>query len=213
MKPPVIAEILKKHDTCIYLDNDAIFKNLDLPFEWLMNFWEVHPETNSLALAYDPDAEHNLDKFGQIYLNTGFIIAQNNPKTFEVLKAWWECPDNPDHPECTDFRFNAPGKPTDQGGFGTFIRYDYAEDIKPLPCTEANGFPESVSGCEGIFIRHLWTGKRSWVKIAVGQQIPGPFLKMFHEEYRAEKDSFYITQEQLFAQRDRENEEKKERRR
>jgi hypothetical protein len=199
-KAPVMAEILKDHDTCIYLDSDAIFHHLDLPFEWLMNYWDIHPDTNSLALAYDPDSDNNKDMFGQVYLNTGFIIAQNNPRTWDIFKAWETCPDdNTIHADCRNFRLAAPGQPTDQGGFGTFIRYDYSDDIRSLPCTEANGFPESNSGCNGIFIKHLWTGKDSWIQVAVGEQLPGKYVSLFHEAFLQSKSEFYFTEDELMA--------------
>ncbi|KAL6898601.1 putative subunit of Golgi mannosyltransferase complex [Trichoderma evansii] len=199
-KAPVISTILKKHKTCLYLDSDAIFQNLDLPFEWLLNYWDISPTNNSLALAVDPDREYNKDKFGKLMLNTGFIITQNNAKTYEIMDAWAGCPEeNGKHPECVEFRTNSPGRPTDQGGFGTFIRYDYPDDIKQLACTDANGFPNSDSECEGRFIRHLWTGKDSWIKIFVGQQVPGAYLEMFHKEFLEAKPEFYITEKDLMA--------------
>ncbi|KAK5989426.1 hypothetical protein PT974_10945 [Cladobotryum mycophilum] len=199
-KPPIISKILKDHKTCLYLDSDAIFHNLDLPFEWLMNYWDIDPATNSLALAVDPDREFNKDKKGKLMLNTGFIVAQNNPKTYEIMNAWEGCPEaNGRYPECVEFRLNDPGRPTDQGGFGTYVRYDYPNDIKELSCQDANGYPDSGSDCEGKFIRHLWTGKDSWIKIFVGEQVPGPYLEMFHKEYLAEKSSFYITEKQLMG--------------
>lgn len=199
-KPPIMSEILKDHEACLYLDSDAIFHHLDLPFEWLMNFWDIHPDTNSLALALDPGSNNNKDKFGKVYLNTGFIIAQNNPKTFEIMDAWQACPDEGGaHPNCTEFRTNGPGRPTDQGGFGTYIRYDFPEDIKELLCTEANGFPESRSGCDGKFIKHLWTGKKDWIKIAIGEQLPGKSLELFHDQYLKEKGTYFVTEEELMA--------------
>ncbi|KAF5133906.1 Xyloglucan 6-xylosyltransferase 1 [Metarhizium anisopliae] len=197
-KPPVISKILKEHDVCIYLDSDAIFHYLDLPFEWLMNYWRLYPDTNSMALAVDPDTDWNKDRFGKLYLNTGFIISQNNPMTYKIMDAWNRCPDDDSpYPECKEFRLNAPGRPTDQGGFGTFVRYNYTEHIRELPCTEANGFPQTDSGCNGIFVRHLWTGKDDQIKIDVGTQMPGPYLKLFHEQYLKEKPTFYIGQEDL----------------
>ncbi|KAL7813578.1 putative golgi mannosyltransferase complex subunit [Trichoderma aethiopicum] len=199
-KAPVISTILKEHKTCLYLDSDAIFQNLDLPFEWLLNFWNLDPRNNSLALAVDPNREYNKDKFGKLMLNTGFIVAQNNPKTYEIMDAWAGCPEEDGkHPECVEFRTNSPGRPTDQGGFGTFIRYDYPDDIRQLPCTDANGFPNSDSECEGRFIRHLWTGKDSWIKVFVGQQVPGRYLELFHKEFLDEKSKFYITEKDLMA--------------
>ena len=167
-----------------------------------MNYWDIHPNTSTLALALDPKAKVNSDKFGKVYANTGFIIAQNNEKTFEILDAWENCPnEGSKHPECKDYRDSqgGSGHPTDQGGFGNFIRYDYAEDIQELPCTEANGFMESKSGCSGIFIKHLWTGKRNWIKAAVGEQLPGKYLYLFHEQFLAEREQFYITEKQLMS--------------
>jgi hypothetical protein len=200
-KPPIMAKILEHHDACVYMDSDAIIRKLELPFEWLMNYWDIHPTTNSLALAIDPDDEKNKNRFGDLYLNTGFIIAQNNPKTFEIMRAWDDCPnDGGKHPDCTEFRLNDPGKPTDQGGFGTFIRYDYAEDIKSLSCNDANGFPEANAGCDGVFVRHLWTGKHTWIKVNVGLQIPGRYLELVHTQFLAERDSFTFTEEALMAQ-------------
>ncbi|KAF5006213.1 hypothetical protein FDECE_7372 [Fusarium decemcellulare] len=200
-KPPILTRLLRKHKACIFLDSDAIFNRLDLPFEWLMNYWQLHPDTNSLALAADPNAKNNQDKFGKVYLNTGFIILQNNEKTFEILKEWEDCPnEGGKHPECTDFRKNRPGKPTDQGGFGTYIRYDYPKDIKELKCTEANGFPESRSGCDGKFVKHLWTGKKDHIKNAIGGQLPGVLLEMFHRQFMDEKKDFYVSERDLMKE-------------
>ena len=195
-----MSKILKEHDVCLYLDSDAIFPRLDLPFEWLLNYWQLHPENNSLALAADPDKDWNKDRYGKVYLNTGFIVAQNNPMTYNIFDAWDKCADDGSpYPGCTDFRYNNPGQPTDQGGFGTFVRYNYTHAIRELPCSEANGYPQADSGCNGEFVRHLWTGKWDQIKIDVGEQLPGPFLEAFHEQYRDEMDTFYMTEKDLMT--------------
>ncbi|PNY23271.1 Uncharacterized protein TCAP_06788 [Tolypocladium capitatum] len=197
-KPSIMSKILREHDVCLYIDSDAIFHRLDLPLEWLLNYWQLYPESNSLAMAVDPDHEWNKDRFNRLYLNTGFIVAQNNPTTYNIFDAWQRCPDEGEpYPECTQFRLNAPGQPTDQGGFGTFVRYSFSESIRELPCMEANGYPESDEGCKGQFIRHLWTGKKDQIKIDVGEQVPGPFLEMFHEQFKEEMDTFYMTEKTL----------------
>lgn len=199
-KPSVISKILKEHDVCIYLDSDAIFRNLDLPFEWLMNYWKLYPDNNAMALAEDPAFNYNKDKFGKLYLNTGFIVSQNNPTTYKIMDDWDKCPnDNGPYPGCEGFRRSWPGQPTDQGGFGTYVRYNYTAHIRELPCTEANGFPLSESTCHGTFIRHLWTGKDNQIKIDVGQQLPGPFLRIFHEEYVRQRGTFYMEEADLLA--------------
>lgn len=197
-KPPVMSELLRDHEACIYLDSDAIFRNLGLPFEWLMNYWGLHPEANSLALALDPPEDKNRDKFGKVNLNTGFIVAQNNAKTHEIFDAWRACPDDGGrHPDCVRFRLASPGSPTDQGGFGTYIRYDYPEEIRELKCNEANGFTESRTGCNGQFVKHVWTGKDTWMKASVGAQLPGKFLELFHEAFLDDVPNFYFTEDEL----------------
>ncbi len=165
-----------------------------------MNYWELNPITNSLALAADPGTDYNMDEKGKVYLNTGFIVAQNNDMTHEILDAWSHCPDDGGrYPNCRKYRINQPGRPTDQAGFGSYVRYDYPADIKELSCHEANGFPEAHIGCDGTFIRHLWTGKDDFIKIEAGRQMPGPYLELFHREFRSTMDSFYMTEAQLMS--------------
>ncbi|PHH69162.1 hypothetical protein CDD80_6973 [Ophiocordyceps camponoti-rufipedis] len=199
-KPSVLARILREHDVCVYIDSDAIFPRLDLPFEWLLNYWQLWPHNTSLALALDPDLENNKDSRGNLYLNTGFIVAQNNVKTYEILNAWNGCPNQggPFYPECDGFRYNAPGRPTDQAGF-RLVSYKYPDDIVQLPCVEANGFPQNDWGCKGQFLRHLWTGKEDQIKVDVGEQLPGPYLRLFHQQYRREMESFYVLEADLMA--------------
>ncbi|RCI13386.1 hypothetical protein L249_1229 [Ophiocordyceps polyrhachis-furcata BCC 54312] len=199
-KPSVLSRILREHDVCVYLDSDAIFPRLDLPFEWLLNYWQLRPENNSLALALDPDLDNNKDRLGNLYLNTGFIVAQNNEKTYDILHAWHTCPDQggPYYPECGQFRYNEPGRPTDQAGF-RLLSYNYTDDIVQLPCVEANGFPQNDWGCKGQFLRHLWTGKEDQIKVDVGEQLPGPYLRLFHQQYLDELQSFYMAEADLMA--------------
>ncbi|KAH7367295.1 hypothetical protein B0T11DRAFT_275055 [Plectosphaerella cucumerina] len=199
-KPSVMGRILKKHQTCVYMDSDAIFNHMDLPLEWLMNYWNIDKNNNSVALAMDPKAEHNVDKQGKLYDNTGFMIVQNRPVTFEMMDDWAVCADEGGkHPDCVEYRTVAFGRPSDQGGFGNFIRYDYKDHVKELPCAEANGFPEDRSECLGTFIKHLWSGKNELIKIAIGEQLPGKFLEIFHRQMMKEKDSFYLTEERLMS--------------
>ncbi|KAF7195258.1 hypothetical protein HII31_03464 [Pseudocercospora fuligena] len=200
-KPSIISAILKRHKTCVYIDSDAIFNHLDLPMEWLMNYWSLDPRNTPLALASDPDAAFNQDIFGKVNLNTGFIVAQKGLRTFEIMDAWRDCPEeNGRHPECVKFREKVPGHVTDQGGFSTYIRYDYPDDIMELPCSENNGYPESGTECYGEFITHLWKGKRDWIKIAVGRQMPGELLEFFHRWFLAEKSIFRFPERNVLAQ-------------
>ncbi|KAH6885313.1 hypothetical protein B0T10DRAFT_539685 [Thelonectria olida] len=199
-KPSVLSKILKHHDVCVFIDSDAMFNHLSLPLEWLMNYWSLSPLNNSLALPVDPDTQHNRDRFGNLFLNTGFMIMQNNTKLYEMFKDWDDCPnEGGKYPGCTEFRNRKGWQPTDQGGFGTFIRYDYKDHIKELPCTEANGFPESNTGCNGEFIKHVWLGKEDRLVLAVGAVFPGVLLETFHKQFINEKDTFFTTEDKIMA--------------
>ncbi|KAF2103947.1 putative subunit of Golgi mannosyltransferase complex [Rhizodiscina lignyota] len=199
-KPPIISQILKKHDVCIYVDSDAIFYHLDLPFEWLLNYWRIIPHQTGLAMALDPNSDNNKDSFGRRYLNTGFIIAQNNPRTHDILDAWASCPEEDSkYTNCSNFKHNSPGKPTDQGAMGNYIRYDFEEkeDIRELPCTEANGFPESHSGCYGLFVRHVWTSKQDMLMASVAKSLAGAMFEDRHREFLDMRSTFYKEEKQI----------------
>lgn len=199
-KPPVIAELLKQHDICIYMDSDAIFNHLHLPFEWLLNYWRFQPGKTSMALALDPNGPKNKDKteLKRVNANTGFIISQNLPRTYEILNAWETCPDEGSkYVNCTRFLRAPSGQVTDQGAFSTYIRYDYKDDIIELPCTEANGFPESHSGCNGDFVRHFWTGKHFKLKGGVGESLAGALLEWAHKDFLASKSGFFLDEKDI----------------
>ncbi|KAF5680017.1 hypothetical protein FHETE_559 [Fusarium heterosporum] len=199
-KPSVLTQVLKKHDVCVFIDSDALFNKLDLPMEWLMNYWSIDPKNNSMALPFDPDTKHNEDRRGNLFLNTGFMIMQNKPKIYEIFKEWDDCAnDGGKFPGCTEFRNRKGWQPTDQGGFGTFIRYEYADEILSLPCDEANGFPESNSGCNGKFIKHVWIGKEDRLVQAVGAVFPGVLLETFHKQFLKESESFKTSEDDLIA--------------
>lgn len=110
-----------------------------------------------MSLALDPIADFNNDaKHGNTNLNAGFIIAQNNPRTHQILKAWSACPDDQtNYPGCSRWKNDWPAE---QAAFSEYIRYEFTEedDIRAIDCDEANGFPESGTECEGRFIQHHW---------------------------------------------------------
>lgn len=91
VKVPMIQEALKTHDTVVFLDADAVFMYPHLPFEWLMNMWNVTSET-LMAISSDPDAKTNRDDKGLVSWNTGFIIAQQSKRTQELFDRWDKCP-------------------------------------------------------------------------------------------------------------------------
>jgi len=160
IKPSALANELKKYKWIVFLDADATFRHLHLPIEWLLNYWEIKPQ-HSITMALDPwdplEPQYNSDRFNRTYTNTGFMLVQNNRHTMDILKAWHECPDDKRYPGCSEWK---QPKFHEQSAFGEYIRYDFEEHIKELPCAEANGFPGvTVSNCQGKFIRHYWFDK------------------------------------------------------
>lgn len=157
-------ELLDSCRVLLVLDSDVVFQHLDLPFEWLMNRWNITADT-ALAMPWDtaglipggnPNGHQtpNNDDKGNLNINAGVVIAQDLPRTREIIKAWIACPD--DIAECKKYRH---GWPAEQGAFANFIRYTYADDFKTIPCDDANGYPEQKSDCDGKYLRHFTTIK------------------------------------------------------
>jgi hypothetical protein len=111
-------------------------------------------------MAVDPDEPQNKDAaHNGTNLNCGFVIAQNLPRTFEILDAWAHCPDDEErYPGCSRWRNTWPAE---QAAFGEYVRYEFnrPEDVNEIPCGEANGFPSSGSECSGTLVRHHWSDK------------------------------------------------------
>jgi len=185
-KPPALSSTLKSGcDVTIMIDADAIFTHLALPFEWLLNRWRITP-TTALSMALDPHQDWNKDSHGRVWTNAGFIVANNLPRTHEMLKAWSACPEEKleRYKDCA--RFKHPW-PAEQGAFAEYIRYQFAEeeDVREIPCTEANGYPGGGQGCEGVFLKHFWNAKddvKAEVARGVTQPIMADVLKSFREE-------------------------------
>ncbi|KAF2744847.1 hypothetical protein M011DRAFT_470150 [Sporormia fimetaria CBS 119925] len=159
VKVPLMKEALKTHDYIVFMDSDVMFHYPHLPLEWLLNYWHMTPET-LVMMSIDPDEPQNYDDKGNRYLNTGFVVAQQSERTQEMFKHWAECPSETKYPGCGRWKKDWAHE---QAAFGNYLRYDYdrPEDIKVLPCAEANGAPEAINrgGCKGVFVRHFWVDK------------------------------------------------------
>jgi len=156
--PAISDQLLDGCRIVVAIDHDAVFWNLNLPFEWLLNRWDFSEQT-SMAMALDNNWGQNHDDWDVLSINAGFIVAQNLPRTHEVLRAWDSCPSNETvYPNCRKF---INGWPAEQGAWGTHIRYHFNKttDRIEIPCNDANGFPGMGTECFGLFIRHYTIGK------------------------------------------------------
>jgi hypothetical protein len=185
IKPSVLANLIKNYDFIVFLDADATFRWMHLPIEWLLNYWNIEKQ-HAITMALDPwdpaSPQFNSDRFNRTYTNTGFMVVQNTENVMDILKAWHECPDDTRYKGCSEWK---QPKFHEQSAFGEYIRYDFEEYIKELPCAEANGFPGvEIAHCQGKFIRHYWFEK-SLVKMDfrdnMMQAFTYPIQKLFAE--------------------------------
>jgi hypothetical protein len=165
VKPHVLLELLDSYRFVIFIDGDATIRHLEIPFEWLFNRWGITPQT-SIAMPLDVrfvragDKHASEDSKGKLVLNTGVVVAQALPHTFDLLKAWKECPDGKRYPGCGAWNETWSHE---QRAFSEYIRYDFnptGNNIVDIPCNDAMGYPGlidqswMISNCTGQFIRH-----------------------------------------------------------
>lgn len=190
VKVPVIREALKKYDFVIFLDADAVFQQMHLPFEWLLSLWNIKPET-LLAMAEDPNTKGNRDEKDWVLWNTGFIVAQASNRTQELFNAWEDCPTGVQHPKCTKWAYNWAHE---QSAFGNFIRYDYntTDELRSIPCGDGNGNPSRGGPhCRGIFIRHHWFDKHAPVD-ELYSMLSDQLIHRLHSHFHEHKDRFFL---------------------
>jgi hypothetical protein len=197
-KVTAIKEALKHYEYIVFIDADAMIHYPNLPLEWLFNYWEITPET-LVAMALDPEEPHNHDWNGRTLLNTGFIIAQQSPRTQQLFEAWETCPAETRYADCGRWGREWPHE---QSAFGNHVRYDFnrSEDIRVLSCAEANGCPEVAStGCVGEFVRHYWGDKTS-LPAAVEDAVLQYFLPQLHATFYCNSRTVVVNRtERAFA--------------
>lgn len=182
VKVPIMKEVLKTHEYLVFMDSDVVITYPHLPIEWLMNYWNMANDT-LVMMARDPDEPQNYNDRHEIYLNTGFVIAQNSSRTQEMYEAWANCPGETRYPGCKHWKHDWP---QEQAAFGTYLMYDFnrTNDIIVLPCAEANGAPEAENrgGCIGTFVRHYWVDK-GLVPKQLSDSIMQYVLPMMYSDY------------------------------
>jgi len=174
IKPRLIKQMLPDYQFVICLDADAVISHLEIPLEWMFNRWGILEHT-SIAMPHDTEEIINgqantRDSKGVLVLNSGFIVTQNNPVTFEMYDAWIECPTEVRYPGCAHWKENWSHE---QRAFSEYIRYDYDKaphTIIGIPCDDAMGYPGfqkqagpnfAKADCKGQFIRHYTLGKET----------------------------------------------------
>ncbi|KAF2757899.1 hypothetical protein EJ05DRAFT_485979 [Pseudovirgaria hyperparasitica] len=193
-KIPALADHLHDYDFVVSIDADAQIRFPQLPFEWLLNRWNVTKET-SMTMALDPDDPPNHDVHGRLHDNAGFIVAQNLPRTHDLLKTWAACPDEPSPEFENCARWKHPW-PAEQAAFAEYIRTIYNEpnDLNEIPCDEANGTPdftpngEFQHGCKGKFVRHHTLSKDA-IKETIQNGHMGVIMGRMHQDFNEHKET------------------------
>jgi hypothetical protein len=104
VKQHVLLELLEleSHQFVIFIDADALVQHLEVPIEWMFNRWGITHET-SIAMPLDVRMvgdDHASEDAHFVEQNTGLIVAQALPLTFEMLAAWKDCPTETRYPGC-----------------------------------------------------------------------------------------------------------------
>ncbi|KAF1848822.1 uncharacterized protein K460DRAFT_375593 [Cucurbitaria berberidis CBS 394.84] len=202
VKPHVLFDLLHSYRFVIFIDADATIQHLELPFEWLFNKWGITPQT-SIALPLDSrqtingDEHVSEDSKGRLQLNTGVVVAQALPYTFEMLKAWKECPEEKRYPGCALWKEEWSHE---QRAFSEYIRYDFnptGTNIIEIPCDDAVGYPglaehEHInSNCTGQFIRHH-TIDKAMTKRSTEVAMLQVLTDLTRKELLSKKETYWI---------------------
>lgn len=123
----MLEKFLEDYRFVVFIDADATIQHLEVPLEWLFNRWGIGHNT-SAAMPVDTkqilngNENASCDSKGRVTLNTGFVVMQNLPTTFEMLKAWRECPTDKKYKGCSNWKNNWSHE---QRAFSEYIRYDF----------------------------------------------------------------------------------------
>ncbi|KAI5456017.1 hypothetical protein BGZ63DRAFT_368002 [Mariannaea sp. PMI_226] len=190
VKVPMIKEALKTHDMVVFLDADAVFVYPHLPFEWLLNLWNITDKT-LLAMAEDPNSKGNRDSKGWVLWNTGFVVAQKSDRTMELFDNWQDCPSEDKYQGCAHWRKDWAHE---QAAFGNHIRYDYSttDDLRAIPCMDGNGSPYiGDKSCGGVFIRHHWFRKDAPID-HFKDMILDLMVRRLHGHFHSDLDTYFL---------------------
>jgi hypothetical protein len=83
-----------------------------------------------------------LDSRGRTALRGGIIIVHTTSQTQERLSRWASCPTSNRYPR---WRGLIDDWPAEQGAFNEYIRYDFSQRVREIPCNEAHGYLGTVS--------------------------------------------------------------------
>lgn len=175
---PALSGMLNDYKILVSVDADVIFPHLHVPYEWYLNQWNVTAET-AIAVPIEPNMKGwggSKDSKGRQNDNAGFMTLQNVRNAQKMLKDWTNCPE--ENEKCQHFK---KGWPAEQGAFNEFVRYQYPELVREVPCDDALGYSGMPTDCHGRLISHYTLDKKR-VKGAVQEALSyGVMKRMQHD--------------------------------
>lgn len=183
-------EALKTHDFVVFLDSDANLQYYNLPYEWLMNLWNVTTDT-LVAMPEDPNSPVNQDTKGWVLWNTGFMTGQKSARTLELFERWDSCTTGKRYPGCRHWDYDWAHE---QAAFGHYVRYDYevGKDLVPISCMDGNGANYIFDKkCGGVFVSHHW-GSKEKVKEQFYDALDDYFVADLHKYFYANVDKYFL---------------------
>lgn len=168
VKVEAIAKVLREgYKFVVFTDSDVMFPWLNLPLEYLLSEWNVTSDI-AITAGYAPDEPNKYDHtHKRRNINSGFMVVQDTSITAQLFKDWIECPTNVKYTECSHWKDEYWHE---QSAYSDFVRHDYIDHVRELPCNDVNGGPhhplEGDKKCSGKYVRHYWYDKNK-VKDAV----------------------------------------------
>ncbi|KAL6705035.1 hypothetical protein ACN47E_007438 [Coniothyrium glycines] len=211
ISPHIVKELLPDYQFLVTMDADVVISHMEIPLEWMFNRWGIAKHT-SMALPHDTEefvdgVSKSTDSKGVPVLNTGFVVAQNNQVTFDMLDAWVNCTTEVRYPGCAKWKHEWSHE---QRAFSEYIRYDFGKvpgTIVGIPCDDAMGYPNfkadndakgnvGISDCNGNFVRHYTTGK-DMVHAGGGQTIAQIVAEVLQKDLLSQQNRLVIKEEEL----------------
>lgn len=79
----------------------------------------------------------------------------------------------------------------EQGAFCEYVRYDYPDNVRELPCTEGLGWPNMQSACRGTLVSHYTLAKEE-TKWAAGEALTQGVMRRLQDDMVAQKNTSFI---------------------
>ncbi|KAI9150657.1 hypothetical protein HJFPF1_10432 [Paramyrothecium foliicola] len=189
VKLPILREALKTYEIVMFLDADAIFEHMNLPLEWLLSHWDIGKDT-IVALPEDVHNGANYDDYGRIFWNAGVILAHKTDRTQELIRRWENCPTEEEFKGCSRWMMKWAAE---QAAFNNYIRYAYntSNEVRMIPCNEANGNTIAGGDCQGTLVSHWWHDKE-YVVEKLYQQANSCTIYDLHEHFLKQQDNYFL---------------------